>query len=71
MAIEKVTFDPSNRDHVVAFTSLTMFGRQHPTLRFKLESPYVDIRVMMLAKVGEEFIKRCGTIEDAKSLYQP
>lgn len=65
----QVKFDPTNREHQVAFTSLTVFGRQHPTLRFRLESPYVDIRNMMFAKVGEEFARQQGVLDEAKNLY--
>lgn len=33
----KVDFDPSNRDHLLALALLQLHGRQHPTIRFKLD----------------------------------
>jgi len=49
-------FDPNNREHMVAFTCLVFNGRQHPTLRFQLELPHLDIMSMMLKKVAQVHI---------------
>lgn len=56
--IEKnfVHFDPYNEEHMEAFEYMCLGKngtfRQHPTLRFHLEDGFVDIRSMMLYKVG-------------------
>lgn len=33
---ERVEFDPTNQEHVLAVALMQFHGRQHPTLRFKL-----------------------------------
>lgn len=56
--LEVVNFDASNPEHIAAFKSLAKDGRQHPTLRFKLESPYLDVRSMMTSKVLDVFFQQ-------------
>ncbi len=51
------TFDPRNKEHIQAFVMLTQRGRQHPTLRFILEHPYLDVRSMMYDKVGRAYVQ--------------
>lgn len=50
-------FDPHNPDHIQAFVMLTQHGRQHPTIRFRLEHPYLDVRAMMYDKVGKAYVE--------------
>lgn len=58
-----VDFDPNNPEHLRAFKMLCLGDsptapiRQHESLRFTLESPYVDIRTMMIHKVSEAHIR--------------
>ena len=66
---QPVKFDPTNLDHITAFAALTQKNRQHPTLRFVLELPYMDIRTMMHAKVGEEYTRRAGVMDDVENLF--
>lgn len=49
--LQYVAFDAKNPEHIAAFKSLTKNGRQHPTLRFKLEAPFLDVRSLMIDKV--------------------
>ncbi len=44
---DKVEFDPSNREHRIAYLLLKRKGRQHPYLRFKLIPPHSSILSMM------------------------
>jgi hypothetical protein len=55
--IEKVYFNPKNKDHLTALSLLVEQNRQHPTLRFVLEQPYLDVRAMMLHKVAKAYIE--------------
>lgn len=50
-----VDFDPKNPEHIAAYIALTEHGRQHPTLRFRLAKPYLDVRSMMHRKIGEAY----------------
>lgn len=61
-----VTFDATNPEHVEAFRMMCLgevdaLGnvtiRQHPTLRFRLEFPHVDVRSMMLTKIAQQYVK--------------
>lgn len=67
---ELVTFNPFNREHVAAYLALAEQGRQHPTLRFELESPHVDVKAMMSAKMARAFASRVhlGIDETVRSL---
>lgn len=49
-------FDPHNKQHIEAFVMLTQQGRQHPSLRFTLEHPYLDVRSMMYDKVARAYV---------------
>lgn len=51
------TFDPQNPEHVEAFVMITQQGRQHPTLRFTLEHPFLDVRSMMYDKIGRAYVQ--------------
>jgi hypothetical protein len=71
MAIQhtpKAVFDPTKKDHMVAFTCMVSLGRQHPTLRFKLEAPHTDVRSMMIARVAEHVASK--HVPKAKSLFE-
>lgn len=66
-----VDFNPKNRDHLEAFRLLclgevredgTINIKQHPTMRFHLETPFTDIRSLMFHKVGEAHIKLLGNV---------
>lgn len=48
-------FDAQNQEHLRAFR-LLLDGRQHPTIRFKLELPYDNVRQMMLHKVSYAYL---------------
>jgi hypothetical protein len=48
---QQVVFDVNNDEHMQAFEMLITQGKQHPTLRFRLEHPYVNVRAMMTEKV--------------------
>jgi len=54
-----VTFDPTNHEHIKAFKMLVVDtpSRQHPTLRFRLEHPFVNVQQMLLKKVAERFVQ--------------
>ncbi len=49
---EKVEFDPSNREHRIAYLLLKRKGRQHPYLRFKLIPPHSSILSMMESQLA-------------------
>lgn len=51
-------FDPHNERHIEAFVMLTQKGRQHPSLRFVLEHPYLDVRSMMYDKVARAYVEQ-------------
>lgn len=57
IGLRAATFDPANPEHIEAFVMLTQQGRQHPTLRFTLEHPYLDVRAMMYEKVGRAYVE--------------
>lgn len=63
MRNQQVTFDAANPEHIEAFRFLIEKSRQHPTLRFKLEFPHLDIRSMMTAKVVEQFLKQNAPVQ--------
>lgn len=63
---KRVTFDPTNEEHLEAFNMLVLgtseapsssVVKQHPKLRFVLEDGFVDVRSMMLHKVGRQYVK--------------
>jgi len=54
-------FDPKVPEHVEAFVWLTQKSRQHPTMRFRLEQPYLDVITMMYDKIGREYAAKVLT----------
>lgn len=52
----RVDFDPKNSEHVKAFELIVFQNKQHETIRFKCDPPFVDLRTMLLHKVGQEFL---------------
>lgn len=40
---DTVTFDPTNVEHQVALAMLTLYNKQHPTLRFTLQDQSSNI----------------------------
>lgn len=58
VGLQRAEFDPTNSDHLEAFEMLVHGGKQHPTLRFILEVPYLDVRSMMYDKVARLFLER-------------
>lgn len=54
-----VVFDPTNPEHMGAYLMLTNnFSRgQHPTLRFHLEYPYLNVVAMMQDKIARAYVK--------------
>lgn len=54
--LSKETFDPTNPNHIEAYRMLVYEGRQHPTLRFTLEHPYLDVRAMMTDKIVRMYL---------------
>jgi hypothetical protein len=53
--LQREYFDIDNLEHLKAFDML-MNGRQHPTLRFHLELPYVNVLQMMYDKIGRAYL---------------
>jgi hypothetical protein len=60
-----VDFDPQNKSHLEAYSLLALGVvedngsiriRQHATLRFHLEAPFVDVPSMMHYKVGHAYL---------------
>ena len=49
-------FNPGNKEHLKAYYMLRYDGRQHPTLRFKLQEPHKDAVNMMMTKIAERAI---------------
>lgn len=49
--LKTVSFDPRKAEHIKAFVMLHYGGRQHPTLRFHVEQPFLDVRSMMIDKL--------------------
>lgn len=60
-----VDFDVTNAKHLEAYAALSLGNvdergnihvKQHPTLRFHLEAPFVDVPSMMNHKVGHAYL---------------
>ena len=51
-----VHFNAQTREHIEAYVMLTQRGRQHPTLRFVLENPFIDVRSMMHDHIGRAYV---------------
>jgi hypothetical protein len=56
------TFDPTNSEHLDAFTQLVFGGKQHPTLRFHLDRPFLDVRAMMHDRVARAYLAQHGYV---------
>ena len=54
-----VTFDPSVEEHMEAFYQLRWCGKQS-SLRFHLETPFLDVMAMMLHKTCAHHLRNCG-----------
>lgn len=54
----RVKFDPRNKEHLQAYNRLVNGLPQHPTLRFHLEDPFLDVVHMMERKIATEFLRR-------------
>lgn len=61
-----VYFDANNHEHIKAFEMQCLgevgingknLRRTHPTLRFVLESPFLDMQTMMLHKIGRAYVQ--------------
>jgi hypothetical protein len=51
----RVDFDPHNQEHLTALALLQLHGRQHPTLRFKLDpTKYSNVYMAII----DSFIKK-------------
>ena len=48
---KQVAFDPTNKEHLQAFESVYLHGRQHPTLRFTLDEGYTSVVTMAQDKI--------------------
>lgn len=66
--LKEVAFDPTNRDHMVAYLAIAKLGRQHPTLRFTLDYPFLSVRSMMETKIALAFAEQFADIEN--EVYQ-
>lgn len=51
-------FDPQNPEHMTAYLMLTnnQSRGQHPTLRFVLEHPYLNVVAMMQDKIARAYV---------------
>ena len=64
-------FDASNEEHVRAYVCLKKFGRQHPTLRFYLEDPFLSVPHLMESRIADRFLSQYPTVvEEADQLIQ-
>lgn len=59
-----VTFDPRSREHMAAFLCVAKYGRQHPVLRFHLEKPFINVKVMMEAKIADAYVALFNELGD-------
>lgn len=64
---QHVDFDPQNPDHLKAFKMLVLGEdgpasniKQHPTLRFNLDNPFDNVRMMMTHKVAKAYLTSHG-----------
>ena len=60
VGFQHVFFDPTNPEHLKAYNDLQTVGRQHQTLRFHVEAPYLDVRSMMLGKIADKYMESMG-----------
>lgn len=62
-------FDASNPEHVKAYVCLKKFGRQHPTIRFYIEDPFLTVPHLMESRVADQFLASVpGVVEAAEAL---
>lgn len=62
-------FNASNPEHVKAYVCLKKFGRQHPTLRFYIEDPFLTVPHLMESRIADRFLETVpGVMEAAKAL---
>jgi hypothetical protein len=64
-AVQKtqVPFDVNNPEHLRAFHMLCIGDdpiKQHPTLRFQLDQPFLDVPSMMKHRVGQAYLTLKG-----------
>ena len=67
-----VSFNPHDPMHIKAFETMCL-GKdgvlsQHPYLRFELEEGFVDVRSMMLYKVGQAWVRLTQSVEEDRSV---
>lgn len=59
-----VTFDPSNKEHLMAYYNLRYKGKMHPTLRFEVKKNFPDVISTMHHAIAEELLRtRLGTLD--------
>lgn len=58
-------FDASNPEHITAYVCIKKLGRQHPTLRFYLEDPFLNIPDLMESRIGDAFLEQFGDLVTA------
>jgi len=56
--IQVVDFDINNQEHLDAFAQLARNNRQHPTIRFRLKSPYHDVRSMIAQELMHAYLDK-------------
>ena len=61
--LETVVFDPSDPTHMSAYRMLIKEGKQHHTIRFKLEHPFFNIRSMLMSKVSDAYLNSFSRTE--------
>ncbi len=61
-------FDATNPEHVAAYVCLKQYGRQHPTLRFYLEDPFLTIPHLMESRIADAHVAGVtGALDSAKA----
>lgn len=68
--INYVEFDPTNREHVKAFAQFEYCGQQHPTLRFVLKAPFLDVRTMIRSMIAEQYVRNIMLIDPATETFE-
>ncbi len=52
-----IEFDPANADHREAYRMLIEDGKQHPTLRFVVNPPFIDAVTVMEKRLALHAVK--------------
>lgn len=52
--MQYLEFDPANPEHMDAYRSLVLEGRQHPTLRFSVGT-FESVPQMMIHRISQHF----------------